>query len=76
VLSTWNNGDYCSIAGTSMATPHVSAAAALLRAANGSCTDSQVKSRLKATAMNLGNPTQFGAGLVDPNGAGKICTPP
>ena len=76
VLSTWNNGDYCSIAGTSMATPHVSAAAALLRAANGLCTDSQVKSRLKGTAVSLGNPTQFGAGLVDPNAAGKFCTPP
>ena len=31
ILSTWNDGGYCSIAGTSMATPHVSAAAALLR---------------------------------------------
>jgi subtilisin family serine protease len=73
VLSTWNDGGYCSIAGTSMATPHVSAAAALLRAANGSCSDSQVKSRLKTTATSLGNPTQFGAGLVNPLAAGVTC---
>jgi serine protease len=76
VLSTWNDGGYRSIAGTSMATPHVSAAAALLMAA-ASCTDSQVKTRLKATAVDLGAPgndTTFGAGLVDPNAAAKSCT--
>ena len=77
VLSTWNDGGYCSIAGTSMATPHVSASAALLIAAtNSSCTDSQVKTRLKATAQNLGPTNQFGQGLVRPDLAGKSCTPP
>jgi serine protease len=73
VLSTWNDGGYRSIAGTSMATPYVSAAASLLIKA-ASCTDSQVKSRLKATAVNLGPANTFGAGLVDPNTAGKACT--
>jgi serine protease len=73
VESTWNDGGYCSIAGTSMATPHVSAAAALLIAA-ANCTDSQVKTRLKATATNLGSANQFGAGLVNPNLAGTSCT--
>jgi serine protease len=73
VESTWNDGGYCSIAGTSMATPHVSAAAALLIAA-ANCTDSQVKTRLKATATSLGSANQFGAGLVNPNLAGKSCT--
>jgi len=56
ILSTWNDGGYCTIAGTSMATPHVSAAAALLRGANGACTAAQVKSRLKTTAGDLGTP--------------------
>jgi len=76
VLSTWNDGGYCSIAGTSMATPHVSAAAALLRAANGACTAAQVKSRLKATATDLGAAgpdSTFGAGLVNPLAAGTTC---
>jgi subtilisin family serine protease len=75
VLSTWNDGGYRAIAGTSMATPHVSAAAALLIAA-ANCTDSQVKTRLKATAIPLGAANTFGAGLVEPNVAGKSCTPP
>jgi serine protease len=77
VLSTWNDGAYCSIAGTSMSTPHVSAAAALLRAANGACTAPQVRSRLKATATDLGIPLEddtFGAGIVNPLLAGASCT--
>ena len=77
ILSTWNDGAYCSIAGTSMSTPHVSAAAALLRAANGACTAAQVKSRLRATATDLppaGPDSTFGAGLVNPLAAGASCT--
>jgi serine protease len=77
ILSTWNDGSYCSIAGTSMATPHVAAAAALLRAANSACTAAQVKSRLKTTAGDLGTPgadSTFGAGIVNPLAAGGICT--
>jgi serine protease len=73
VLSTWNDGGYRAIAGTSMATPHVSAAAALLIAAATNCTDSQVKTRLKATATNLGAANTFGAGLVNPQAAGATC---
>jgi serine protease len=74
ILSTVPGG-YGTKAGTSMATPHVSAAAALLRAA-ANCSDSQVKSRLIATAVDLGSlgkDSTFGYGLVEPNAAGKTC---
>jgi subtilisin family serine protease len=75
ILATWNDGGYCAIAGSSMATPHVSAAAGLLRAAAG-CSAAQVKSRLKFTATDLGAPgedTTFGAGLVNPLAAATLC---
>jgi serine protease len=76
ILSTWNDGDYCAIAGTSMSTPHVSAAAALLRAANGACTAAQVRIRIRDTATDLGalgEDSTFGTGLINPVLAGTIC---
>jgi serine protease len=77
VLSTLNNSGYGNKAGTSMATPHVSAAAALLRAANGGCTAAQVRSRLRNTAADLGaagEDSTFGTGIVNPVAAGASCT--
>jgi subtilisin family serine protease len=76
ILSTWSDGDYCAIAGTSMSTPHVSAAAALLRSANGACTAAQVRTRIRDTATNLGalgEDDTFGTGLINPVLAGTIC---
>jgi subtilisin family serine protease len=67
---------YKAIAGTSMATPYVSAAVALLRAAFPSCAASDVRARLLSTATDLGSsgydPT-FGSGEVDPNTAITAC---
>jgi subtilisin family serine protease len=77
VLSTLNNSGYGTKAGTSMATPYVSAAAALLRAANGVCTDAQAKTRLRNTAADLGpagEDSTFGTGIVNPVAAGTSCT--
>jgi subtilisin family serine protease len=68
---------YKAIAGTSMATPYVSAAVALVRAASPSCTADQVRARILATAQHLGSPgpnTTFGAGIVDPDKAVASCT--
>jgi subtilisin family serine protease len=78
IYSATNTDDYAMLSanGTSMATPHVSAAAALLRAANPACSAPQVRSRLKATATDLGVPLEddtFGAGIVNPLVAGATC---
>ncbi|GAB7193320.1 hypothetical protein NUM3379_40290 [Kineococcus sp. NUM-3379] len=56
---TWN--------GTSMASPHVAAVAALVKAANPQLTPDQVEQVLKGSAQDLGAPgrdDRFGAGLV------------
>ncbi len=64
--------------GTSMATPHVAATAALILAARtlgAKPTPMQVLARLKATARKLGGPSDrslYGAGLLD---AGAATTP-
>ena len=68
VYSTIPNNSYGSKSGTSMAAPHVAGTAALVWAANPGWSLAQVRSRLQATAEDLGNPgrdTWFGYGLVD-----------
>ncbi len=78
ILSTWNDGqttpttpDYAFATGTSMATPHVSAAAALLLAREPGLTPAQVEARLTLSARPLaGCPSsQCGAGLLDAGAA-------
>ncbi|PNY82595.1 S8 family serine peptidase [Deinococcus koreensis] len=61
--------DYESFNGTSMATPHVSAAAAVVWAAKPTLTNAGLLSLLTSTAKDLGTAgkdTNFGSGLVDP----------
>lgn len=66
IMSTTINGRYGSMSGTSQATPHVAAAAALLLAQGH---DAQTAiGRLLATAQDLGVPgpdAVFGAGMLD-----------
>jgi subtilisin family serine protease len=50
INSTWMNGGYNTISGTSMASPHVAGGAALFAAANPSSTPAQVKSALQSRA--------------------------
>ncbi|MBS7456762.1 S8 family serine peptidase [Coralloluteibacterium stylophorae] len=56
------------LSGTSMATPHVAGAAAVLMSANPEWTNYQVRRALEQTAEDLGEPgrdDQFGHGLID-----------
>ncbi|MCU0650462.1 MAG: S8 family serine peptidase [Gemmatimonadaceae bacterium] len=50
--------------GTSMAAPHVAAVAALVRARYPAWSNTDVRNRLRNTALPLGSASDFGAGLV------------
>jgi subtilisin family serine protease len=52
ILSTWKGGGYNTISGTSMATPHVSGAAALYKATHPTASPSAVKSALQAAGTS------------------------
>jgi subtilisin family serine protease len=54
VLSTWDDGNYAVESGTSMAAPHVAAAAALVIAADPALSGPQVTTILRQTASPLG----------------------
>lgn len=67
VNSTWNNGGYNSISGTSMATPHVSGVAALIWSHYPSCSNQKVRDAMNLSAEDRGSPgrdTSYGYGIV------------
>ncbi|WP_458210215.1 S8 family peptidase [Haladaptatus sp. NG-SE-30] len=64
ILSTYNDGGYTSLSGTSMACPHVSGAGGQLMA-NGD-TNTQARQRLRNTAEDIGlSSNEQGSGLLD-----------
>ncbi len=63
VLSTWQDGNYATLSGTSMATPHVAAAAALMAAANPSLSGQQIVQILERTARAVSGPAIAGGML-------------
>ena len=68
VLSTLPDGDYATMSGTSMATPHVSAVAGLLRQLFPSDNAAVIRFRLDAAVDDLGpagRDTSFGFGRVN-----------
>jgi serine protease len=76
IISTWNDGAYKSLDGTSMATPFVAAGAALVVAHCPSDTAAQVVARLEASATDLGPAgvdKLYGYGMLDADNAVKGC---
>ena len=70
IVSTYPvaKGSYTTMQGTSMASPHVAAEAALLKAYNNSLTPDQIEKAIESTAVDLGTAgkdSDYGYGRVD-----------
>jgi subtilisin len=68
VYSTYKNGTYASLSGTSMATPHVSGALAALKSIFPNLSYKDVRARILETADSTGiysNTAIYGQGLLD-----------
>ena len=80
IYSTYKNNGYTWMSGTSMATPHVAGASALLVQAHRGWTSQQVKEALMGTAKDVGyNAYRQGAGRIDclaANGTVALAEPP
>jgi len=66
ILSTWNDGGYNTISGTSMASPHAAGAAALYVATHPGATPAEVKAALQAAGSNNWNNGDDPDGIKEP----------
>jgi subtilisin len=66
ILSTWNDGGYNTLSGTSMASPHVAGAAALYISKNPNATPAQVKAALQAAGNYNWNNADDPDGIKEP----------
>lgn len=69
IISNTGAPGYGFLAGTSMATPHVSAVAALVRAQHPEWTPGQVRAHLQATSDDVGYRQYFGHGILNADAA-------
>jgi len=72
VYSTYKDGGYAEMSGTSMAAPHVTAAAALVWSGDPSKTNVEIRQALQETALDLGPAgwdNSYGYGLVQAKAA-------
>jgi thermitase len=68
IASTYPNNQYAALSGTSMASPHVTALAALIRSTNPQLKNTEVMEIMRKTAEDLGTPGKdkyFGYGQID-----------
>ncbi|MBA2938123.1 peptidase S8 [Paenibacillus sp. CGMCC 1.16610] len=68
IASTYPNNQYAALSGTSMASPHVTALAALIRSTNPNLKNTEVYQIMRDTAQDIGTPGHdkyFGYGLID-----------
>ncbi|SDM89212.1 Subtilase family protein [Paenibacillus sp. yr247] len=68
IASTYPNNQYAALSGTSMASPHVTALAALIRSTNPRLKNTEVYQIMRDTAQDLGTTGKdkyFGFGLID-----------
>jgi thermitase len=68
IPSTYPNNQYAALSGTSMASPHVAALAALIRSANPLLKNTEVMDILRRSAVDIGTPGKdkyFGYGQID-----------
>lgn len=68
IASTYPNDQYAALSGTSMASPHVTALAALIRSANPNLKNTDVYEIMRQSAQDLGDQGHdkyFGYGLID-----------
>lgn len=68
ILSTWENGSYATVSGTSMACPHVSGVVALMLSVNPSATPAELISAIQTSAENpstTGKDSYIGYGIVN-----------
>lgn len=68
IASTYKGGKYAALSGTSMAAPHVTALAGLIRSLYPDLENNEVIDTIKTTAVDLGEPGKdnyYGAGLIN-----------
>ncbi|MBY4603309.1 subtilisin AprE [Bacillus rugosus] len=71
IQSTLPGGTYGAYNGTSMATPHVAGAAALILSKHPTWTNAQVRDRLESTTTYLGSSFYYGKGLINVEAAAQ-----